>query len=60
MALKDTRDGRALARHFDDWQERLDRLRAAMEAAGFPLDVPAEGIGYEASAFARHAVEERW
>ena len=60
MALKNTRDGRALLRQFDNWQERLDKLRAAMEAAGFPLDVPADAIGYEASAFARRATEERW
>jgi hypothetical protein len=60
MALEDTRDGRDLLRLLERPQEDLDRLRAAMEAARFPLDVAAEQVSYEASAFARRAVEERW
>jgi hypothetical protein len=60
VALKDTRDGRDLLRLFGRSDETVTRLRAAMKEAGFPLDVPAGSVTYEAAASARRAAEEKW
>jgi hypothetical protein len=40
MALKDTREGRAIARLFEDWDEKLARLREAMAGDYVPSQYP--------------------